>query len=96
MVTNTDEKFYKRADALINLANSQLPEIARGRVSASFLYGASRFNAWVSASSYPSAEDMANMKSRIIEYFVNEYRGMLEENLTDYINNFDKYMKKQP
>jgi len=40
-----------------------------------------------------NAQDMAASKQETLEYFVNEYRKMLEENLDDYIEHFDKYMK---
>ncbi len=36
---------------------------------------------------------MAEAKQETIDYFVNEYRKMLDENLQDYIDNFDEYMQ---
>lgn len=94
MVTDTDKDFYTRADAVIRLANDQLAEIARGRVSASCMYASSRFSAWVSACSFESGKDMAAAKQETMEYFVKQYRAMLEENLDDYINNFSNYMDR--
>ena len=89
-----DEEFYDRADAHINLANDQISEnTGRGKVSASFMYSVARFNAWVSACGWHSGEEMAESKEETIEYFVNEYRKMLEENMDDYISNFENYMK---
>ena len=32
-------------------------------------------------------------KDTTVDYFVAEYRKMPEENLDDYIDNFDKYMR---
>lgn len=37
-------------------------------------------------------EEMAAAKAETMDYFVNQYRKMLDENLTDYIANFDGYM----
>jgi len=89
-----DDEFYERADAHIHLSNSQISEeISRGKVSASFMYSVARFNAWVSACGWHNGKEMADAKDEIIEYFVNEYRKMLEENLDDYISNFESYMK---
>lgn len=89
-----DDEFYERADAHIYLSNSQLTEnVGRGKVSASFMYGVARFNAWVSACGWDSGQEMADSKAETIEYFVNEYRKMLEQNMDDYINNFESYMK---
>ncbi len=91
---NVDKGFYKRADAHIHLSNDQITdEVSRGHVSSSFLYSVARFNAWVSASGFKNNEDMFKSKEEILEYFVTDYRKMLEENLDDYITNFDSYMK---
>lgn len=91
-MSEVDDKFYDRADEHIHLANRQCADIGRGKVSASFLYAAARFNSWISACDFRAAEDMSREKERTIEYFVAEYRAMLEENLDDYIRNFDSYM----
>ena len=89
-----DDEFYKRADAHIHLSNSQMSEdIGRGKVSASNMYATARFNAWVSACGWGSGEEMAESKAETIEYFVKEFSKMLEENLDDYIKNYDSYMQ---
>ena len=92
MAEEVDDKFYERADAHIHLSNEQLADISRGKVSASMMYSVARFNAWVSASGFKNSEEMASAKAETIEYFVNEYRKMLDENLSDYITNFSNYM----
>ena len=93
MNSKTDETFYPRADAHIDLANAQLAEVSRGKVSASFMYAVARFNAWVTACKADSAEDLRAGKDDSIEYFVSQYRAMLSENLDDYAEHFDKYMR---
>lgn len=90
----TDPHFYDRADAHIDLSNQQRREISRGSVSASMMYATARFNAWISASEHDSARAMADDKQRILDYFVGQYRKMLEENVDDYIENFERYMKR--
>lgn len=92
MTTDTDEKFYTRADAHINLANEQLADAARGKVSASLMFSASRFNAWICAKDFESGEAMASKREEITEYFITQYRAMLDENLSNYIEHFDAYM----
>jgi hypothetical protein len=93
MSRDADDAFYERADAHIHLSNDQMGDVTRGKVSASMLYGTSRFNAWVSACGFDSGADMAEKKEETIKYFVEEYAKMLEENLDDYIANFARYMK---
>lgn len=91
---NPDNKFYERADAHIHVSNDQISEdVTKGKVSASMMYATARFNSWVSACGWHSAEEMAATKEETIEYFVTEYRKMLDENMDDYINNFQSYMQ---
>ena len=87
-----DDNFYNRADEHINLSNEQLKEISRGKVSASMMYAVARFNAWVSASGFENPEQMQEAREDTIKYFIAEYKKMLEDNLDDYIENFNKYM----
>lgn len=89
-----DDKFYDRADAHIDLANRQITDqIGRGKVSASLMYAVARFNAWVSACGWSNGKEMAEAKKETIDYFVEQYREMLDENLEDYIENFERYMQ---
>ncbi|MDR3159170.1 MAG: DUF3144 domain-containing protein [Zoogloeaceae bacterium] len=91
---NPDDNFYDRADAHIHLSNSQITEAAaKGKVSASMMYATARFNSWVSACGWNSAEEMASAKEETVEYFVTEYRKMLDENMDDYIHNFQPYTR---
>jgi hypothetical protein len=94
MVTDTDEHFFERADAHIHLANDHMANIGRGKVSASFLYGAARFNVYVSACNCDSKDHMVAERQNIRDYYVTEYTKMLEEHLDDYIDNFESYMAK--
>ena len=87
------KEFYDRADEIIRLANEQLADERRGRVSSSTLYAAARFNAFISAANYSSGEEMTKALTEITEYFVEQYRKMLKENLEDYAANFSEYIK---
>lgn len=89
-----DNEFYKRADEHINLSNKQISkDIPLGEISASMVFSTARFNAWMNAFSCSDREDMRIQKKETIEYFIEEYRKVLNENLDDYIENFDSYMK---
>jgi hypothetical protein len=93
MPEKIDDHFYERADAHINLSNEQAKDIGRGKVSASMMYGTARFNAWLSACGFQSSAQMREARDETTKYFIEQYRLMLEENLDDYIDNFDKYMQ---
>lgn len=90
---NADPKFYDRADAHIHLSNSQLAEINPGKVSASMMYATARFNAYISWIGFQNAADMAGQRDETVQYFVEQYQRMLEENLDDYVNNFKRYQQ---
>lgn len=90
-----DEHFFKRADDHINLSNEHLSSATTGEVSASMMFSVARFNAWVSAIGFDNAAEMKAAKEETMKYFVEEYKKMLEENLHDYIENFDKFMAQK-
>lgn len=93
MIDDVDNDFYTRADSFIDFANQQCVTTDQHLVSGSFMYALARFNAWVSATGVQSSEEMLAMKAQRMEYFIAQYRAMLEENLDSYVKNFDDYMK---
>lgn len=91
---DADDDFYSRADEHIHLSNSQITDKdGKGEISASFMYSVARYNAYVSACGYSNSEEFLKDKDAIVNYFTEQYRNMLEENLQDYFNNFTKYLK---
>ncbi|CAA6825830.1 MAG: Unknown protein [uncultured Sulfurovum sp.] len=89
-----DEKFYERADSFINLANEAITkeEASAGQVANSLMFATSRFNAWVTAAGYQKADDLAKEKEAIIEFFTEQYKLMLSENIDSYVTNFNEYL----
>lgn len=84
------EAFVRRADEHIHTANDQLNQDATpGEVSASFMYGVARFNAWLAACDFESANDMRDAKAEVIEYFAQEYKKMLSEHIDNHIEQFN-------
>jgi hypothetical protein len=88
-----NELFWKTADSFIAHANGQ-SEIDRGVVSAAFSYSSARFNAFVIASQCGTKEAFEAEKASAIDYFVEQYKLALTENVADYSANFDKYISK--
>lgn len=89
-----EKQFFERADAHIDLSNGQISEeVGSEKVNASLMYATARFNAWVSARGWMNKQEMSEAKEETIEYFMAEYRRMLEANIDDYIANFDRYMQ---
>jgi len=94
-MNDTNEQFFGRADEHILLSNKQIESGADSQiVNASFMYSTTRFNAWLSASGFTNSEEMKHKREESINFFVEQYRKMLVENIDDYIEHFDSYMKK--
>lgn len=95
-MADSDPTFYERADAVIELANSQVSnDITPGAVSASAMYGVARYNAFISAADFTTVADYKAERKEIIKYFVDEYRKMLEEHIDDHTENFSDYIQPQ-
>jgi hypothetical protein len=68
--TDKDKEFYEMADAYIALANKQSKNVNQGKVSATFLYAAARFNTFLVASGSNSANEFASKKENIFDYYI--------------------------
>lgn len=88
-----DKDFFKRTDAFIKVANELTKDHDLGKVSASMLYAAARFNAFIVASSAENKEEADRNKVEAIDYFTSQYRSMLLANMNDYIDKYDEYLK---
>ncbi|TWI64474.1 uncharacterized protein DUF3144 [Pseudoduganella lurida] len=91
---NHDQQFWQLIDQFIRHANEQgeasgaPPHVA----GAALLFAATRFNAYLLAHNAGSAEQLAASRAESLEYFRGQFEKMMEENVTDYEKNFDKYM----
>ncbi len=91
--TPIDGNFYKRADAIISLANGQINEnVTPADATNSLMFASSRFNAWISAMGFKNAEDMKTEREEIISFFTTQYKHMLEENFDNYVENFEQFI----
>jgi hypothetical protein len=93
--TTPDEQFRELADSFIRLANqqcdSQLSNLSPGRVNAALMYASARFSAFLVASSMASAAELEAEKPNALPYFCAEFEKMLQEHLTDHVDNFERY-----
>ena len=85
-----DKQFWDLADSFIQLANTHLNEVKPSRVSASALFAASRFNAFVITASATSKEQLIAEKEAAIAYFLEQYETMLRENLDEHLARYDQ------
>ncbi|HAY92614.1 DUF3144 domain-containing protein, partial [Shewanella sp.] len=71
-MSDNEKAFYDRASELIKLANqqNQSTEIQTGEVSASFMWGVARYNAWFGSTSFESKEQMQAKKQEMMDYYM--------------------------
>lgn len=85
-----DKQFWELADTFIQLANSHLNEVKPSKVSASALFAASRFNAFLISASAASKEQLITEKEAAIAYFLEQYEAMLRENIDEHLARYDQ------
>ncbi len=85
-------EFWNRVSALINLSNDQCDTAVSNEVAASTMYASARFSAFIVAQSTGNADNMRAEKEHALDYFTDQFRKMLAENIDDFAQNFDKYM----
>lgn len=85
-----DKQFFDMADSFIQLANTHLNESKPSRVSASALFAASRFNAFVISAAAGSKEQLIAEKEAAIAYFLDQYEKMLRENIDEHLARYDQ------
>jgi len=87
-----DKEFWELADSFIQLANTHLSEHKPSRVSATALFAAARFNAFVITAATESKEQLIAEKEAAIAYFLEQYEAMLRENIDEHLTRYDKKM----
>lgn len=72
------------ADAFIDQANTYANETDTAKVNASFLYGAARFSAFITATSMSNQQAYEADIPDAVEYYSTQFRSMLEEHFEQY------------
>jgi len=84
-----DKEFYELADAHIALANTRMGKVKPAKVSATLLFAAARFNAFVISTSAENKAQMLLDKESAIAYFMQEYEKNLRENIDEHLARHD-------
>jgi hypothetical protein len=85
-----DKQFWDLADSFIQLANTHLDAAKPSKVSASALFAAARFNAFVITAAAENKAQFIAEKESAIAYFLDQYEKMLRENLDEHLARFDQ------
>ena len=97
-----DVLLRKLADSFINIANEHAETQDKNITNTAFMYAASRFCAYVAASSARNLQDFQGKQKQGIEFFSAEFQRMLETNMKNYEKVFlstetlryEEFMKK--
>lgn len=100
--SDQDQLLRKLADEFINIANEQSEIQDKSVVNASLMYAASRFCAYVAASSTRNLEDFQGKQKQGVDFFTGEFQRMLKSNMHNYEKVFqsteslryEEFMKK--
>lgn len=85
-----DKQFWELADSFIQLANTHLSDAKPSKVSASALFAAARFNAFVITAATENKAQLIAEKESAIAYFLEQYEKMLRENLDEHMSRYDE------
>lgn len=85
-MSNQDQDLLLRqlADSFITIANDHAENHDKNIVNTAFMYAASRFSAYVAASSARNLEDFIGKQQQGIDFFTGEFNNMLESNMKNY------------
>ena len=83
-----EQQFWDLVDRFVIVANDASDDMPTSTVSSALLYAAARFNAFIASAEAQSAEQLKSQRSGAVDFFSGQYKGMLAENLDDYIDNF--------
>jgi hypothetical protein len=93
-----DVAYRRMVDLFIDRANELAEDDSPENVGMALLFAASRFNAYVISQHAQTLEDYERDLPRAREFFLAQYKQMLDENLEDYKQVYSKYaqfLKKQ-
>ena len=82
--SDSDLRFRKMADRFIDSANRQLSDTEPSTVNSAFLYGASRFSAFVTVQKAGTLERFDEIHDEAVNYYAEEFKKMLVQNLEHY------------
>lgn len=90
---DNDQEFWDLAEQFIEQANNALENSEPGKIGAAMLYAATRFNAFVIASSSVDRKEYIADMDESMDYLSKQFRHMLGDNLRDFKENYKRYVR---
>ncbi len=85
-----DKHFIRIADLFIEQANEECKKVDHKLVNASLMYSTARFSAYISASMSPSKSSYEENMDAAIDFYLEEFKKMLQEHMQQYKVIFDQ------
>ncbi|BFM06513.1 DUF3144 domain-containing protein [Halioxenophilus aromaticivorans] len=86
-------QLYDLVDALVELANQATDKaLDPGEAHQAMMYATARYGAFIVAASSESKEDYEQDKLDARNFYMDQFRQLLNENFDDYLANFDQYL----
>ena len=79
-----NKAFYKMADSFIDVANDHCDAKDNSFVGSALLFATARFSSFVVASQASDQESYEAEMDKALEFFSDEFKRMLSQNLEDY------------
>ncbi len=96
-MSQSDPKFDRRVESIIQLCNAQLAgEPQANMVAASAAFAAARFGVWVTANMTQTAPEFAAMRQEAVARMTEGFRQMLEQHYDEVVQNYDGYLSATP
>ncbi len=89
-------EFRKIADSFIDVANKHCDQVENTKVASAQLFATARFSAFVVASRTKNLEDYESEIDNAVNFFSEEFKKMLAENLEEYKQVFAKRQQDAP
>jgi len=86
-----DVQYRQMIDSFIDRANEMTDQNSPENVGMALLFAASRFNSFVVSQHAENRQDYERDLQKARQFFVSQYESMLDENLEDYKNTYEKY-----
>ena len=92
-MSDNKDAFFELTDAFIDLANQKGADIDATEMSEAMIYAAARYSAYTIASSCENPQELIDDERDATKHFVHHFKTLLIDNLNDYLDNFDTYLK---
>ena len=96
-MSDSDPTFNARVDALIDLCNAQTAKQPTPiLVATSAAFATARFAVWATASKTLTVAELQERRQGSIQAYTEGFRQMLEQHYDEMIDNYDRYLNRQP